>query len=216
MTPLMPWRWRFVICILLGYDSLMIAHIAGVFEDLNNNKIVVDVNGIGYEILVSASVLGQLPPQGEFLKVYTHQHVREDDLSLFGFSSTEEKELFQILITVSGIGSKTALAIISAIDRNRLTNAIITSDIATLSSLPGIGKKTAERLALELKDKLGSISTTIGPIQAANKNTKDAIDALQQLGYNSREISKALTAIESDITPDSEVEVLIKKALKYL
>ena len=194
----------------------MIAHIAGVLEDINHNKIIIDVGGIGYEILVSSSVLNQLPPHGEFLKVYTYQLVREDELSLFGFSSTEEKELFQTLITVSGIGSKTGLAIISAIERNRLINAIITSDILTLSSLPGIGKKTAERLALELKDKLGSVSINIGPTQATNKNTKDAIEALQQLGYNSREIAKALIAIETDIDPNTEVGILIKKALKYL
>ncbi|MFH1428215.1 MAG: Holliday junction branch migration protein RuvA [Candidatus Margulisiibacteriota bacterium] len=194
----------------------MIAHVAGVLEDTRNNQVIIDVNGIGYEILVSANVLKQLPPTGEFLKVYTYQLVREDELSLFGFQSSEEKEIFQTLLSVSGIGGKTALNILSSIDKDRLVNAILTGDLVTLTSLPGIGKKSAERMVLELKDKMGTTLNITSPVRITTQNTKDTIDALGQLGYNSREISRALTTIEADIKPDTKVEEIIKNALKYL
>ncbi|MFA5927707.1 MAG: Holliday junction branch migration protein RuvA [Candidatus Margulisiibacteriota bacterium] len=194
----------------------MIAHVAGILDSTQNNQLVIDVNGVGYEVLVSSNVLSNMPPKGEFIKVFTYQMVREDDLKLFGFFSLEEKEIFTSLLSVSGIGGKTALSIISAIDKNRLINALVTGDITTLTSLPGIGKKTAERLVVELKDKLGAGSTVNLTQMATSQNTQDAISALQKLGYNSREISKALTSIEAEIKTESKIEDIIKLALKYL
>ena len=194
----------------------MIAHVAGALDYIKDNQIIIDVSGIGYGILVSDSVIKQIPSVGGFLKVFTHQHVREDELSLFGFSTVEEKEIFLTLIGVSGIGGKTALAIISAIDRDKLVNAIMTNDLVTLTSLPGIGKKTAERLVVELKDKLSLFSVTISPVTVTTENTRDAMEALKQLGYNVREVSKALANIESEISTEANTEEIIKKALRFL
>jgi len=194
----------------------MIAHIAGILESTEQNNIIVDVNGVGYEITATANVLTSLPREGEFVKVYTYHQVREDGVALYGFASRAEKDIFESLISVSGIGAKIAMGIIASIEKERLVNAIMTNDLVTLTALPGIGKKTAERLILELKDKIGKLSPISLTVTATAQNTRDAISALTQLGYNSREVAKVMAQIEAEITPELSVEAIIKKALKSL
>ena len=193
----------------------MIAHIAGILDNINKNKIVIDVNGVGYEILVTENVLSTLPSEGSFIKVFVYQQVREDDLTLFGFKNTEEKEIFQTLISVSGVGAKIALSILSSIDKDKLVNAIVTKDMFVLTHLPGIGKKTAERLVVELKDKLADNTSTAIKTQSKSKDTTDAIQALQQLGYNFKEISGVIAKIEAN-NNNLKTEEIIKMALANL
>jgi len=193
----------------------MIAHIAGILDNINKNKIVIDVNGVGYEILVTENVLSTLPSEGSFIRVFVYQQVREDDLTLFGFKNTEEKEIFQTLISVSGVGAKIALSILSSIDKDKLVNAIVTKDMFVLTHLPGIGKKTAERLVVELKDKLADNTSTAIKTQSKSKDTTDAIQALQQLGYNFKEISGVIAKIEAN-NNNLKTEEIIKMALANL
>lgn len=195
----------------------MIAFLRGRLEDKNSGMVDVDVNGVGYRVLMSNNSLAAMPARGEPVFVYTYMHVREDVLQLFGFISVAERELFEKLITVSGIGPKVALAILSAFDVDSLKQAIVGEDIALITSIPGIGKKNAQRLILELKEKLSL--PEVGLIPAASLKDRSAYEeargALIGLGYSSAEARKALDNFTLDGNGVS-VETLIKHALKNL
>lgn len=194
----------------------MIAHLQGIVELIEKNTIVLDVSGVGYEIRVSKNVVDTGLKLGDQLRIYTHQIVKEDELSLYGFISIAEKSFFNILLSVSGIGSKTALNIIDSIEKAKMINAVLTNDLFTISSLPGIGKKTAERLVLELKDKFAKEQPLDIHIKAKKEEITIAGDALKELGYNSREIASAFNKAEQELQGLNEVEKIIKVALKYL
>lgn len=196
----------------------MISYIKGNLETKNIDSIVVDVGGIGYKIYMSATSIDRIGEINNTVKVYTYMRVREDDVSLFGFCTNEELKMFEQLIGVSGIGAKVALTILSNISPSSFALAIISGDVNVLKGLPGIGAKTAQRMILELKDKMdtqNAIETENMPIKNIAKDDKkrDAIEALQVLGYARKDIELAISKLD---TQDMTVEEIIKQGLKYL
>lgn len=195
----------------------MIARVRGTLAEVGPDFVIIDVAGIGYELSVSSTTLGRLPPRGGEVVLGTYLHVREDALQLFGFAEPAEKELFELLIAVSGVGPKVALAVLSAFSADDVCKAIATEDIALISSVPGIGKKTAQRLVLELKDKLGAdVELGGGVLVGVSQSTYvDARDALLGLGYSAVEAKKALDGYEGDGAEPS-TEALVKYGLQNL
>ena len=201
----------------------MIAHLIGNVSDIYDDRIVIDVNGMGFNVFVPASYIDGSVSEGMPLKLYTYTAVREDAFNLFGFITKEELFLFKKLITVNGIGPKGALSVLSYLDAEALKYAILTGDSKTLSLSPGIGKKTAERIILDLKDKLdwtvGDISKEAGLSDSIKTSGNDsdrseAVSALVALGYGAKEAAKAVSMTQ---LPDgSDVESILKEALKYL
>jgi Holliday junction DNA helicase RuvA len=195
----------------------MIALLNGQIAYKSLDHVILDVGGVGYRLLVPLSTFYTLPDDGE-IQLHVHTHVREDAIQLFGFNSPDEKEMFSILISISGVGPKLAINILSHIPVSELASALANSDIARLSSLPGIGKKTAERLSLELKDKVtpfivtGSSEKTL-PRQGSIL-LDDLLSALVNLGYKENTARKALESME--IAPDAPLETSLKAALKLL
>ena len=196
----------------------MIALLNGQIAYKSLDHVILDVGGVGYRLLVPLSTYYSLPDNGQ-TQLHVHTHVREDAIQLFGFGSSEEKEIFAILISVSGVGPKLAINILSHIPTAELATALASSDITRLSSLPGIGKKTAERLSLELKDKVAPYVTADGAANTSGQATTpnlldDLLSALINLGYKENAARKALESIE--IAPDVPLEATLKAALKLL
>ena len=196
----------------------MFAYIKGSLEVKSINYVVVENNGIGYKIYMSAKSLGTIGNDGDKVKVYTHYHVREDDISLYGFISEEDLRMFEILISVSGVGVKSALTMLSDITPSSFALAVINDDVTRLTKVPGVGKKTAQRLILELKDKLKSEDLTCGESEVEECQitctvNNDVIVALQVLGYCKKEAENALKKINIQ---NLSVEETIKEALKIL
>ena len=196
----------------------MYAYIKGTLEEKTKESIVIDVGGIGYRIYLSEQSMSKLGDLGEVVKVYTHYHVREDNISLYGFLSNEELKMFELLIQVSGIGAKTAITMLSNITPSQFAIAIISNDIKTLTKIPGVGSKSAQRIVLELKDKLKTEDAIVKDQEIEekvinNENTDEAIQALQILGYNKGEITKALDKLDLN---GLSTEDIIKAALKKL
>ncbi|MBP3703549.1 MAG: Holliday junction branch migration protein RuvA [Lachnospiraceae bacterium] len=200
----------------------MIAFIKGELVAVSQTGIVVETQGIGYEIYVPLSVIRQLPPIGEQVKVYTYMHVREDILQLFGFLTPDELEMFKLVITVSGIGPKGALGIFSVMDADTLRFAILSDDAKSIAKAPGIGGKTASKLILELKDKC-SLEDLIEPkadvetesgIKGDHAAMNDAVAALTALGYSASEALNSVKRVE--ITAEMDVEDILRAALKNL
>ena len=196
----------------------MYAYINGKIADKANNYVVIDCNGVGYKIFMASNIIENLPDVGETQKVYTYYYVREDNISLYGFLTNEELRMFELLLSVSGIGAKSAIQILSSITPSSFALAVISNDVSKIVKIPGIGNKTAARIILELKDKLKTeqaVSNDTKVIEAMNVEEKDseAITALQVLGYTRKEIEKALEKIE---TKRLTVEEIIKKALSVL
>ncbi len=196
----------------------MFAYIKGSLEEKASNFVVIDVSGIGYKIFMSDSAIQKIGEIGEIVKVHTHYYVREDNISLYGFLSNDELKMFELLLQVSGIGAKSAIIMLSNITPSNFVLAVITNDVSKLTKIPGIGAKTAQRIILELKDKLkteAAVSKTEETRSVLEKSEviDEAISALQILGYNKKEIEKALEKIDkTNIT----VEELIKKGLTIL
>ena len=196
----------------------MISYIKGRLEAKNLDNVIIEVGGIGYKIFMSANSMDRLGETGTEVKVHTYMRVREDDISLYGFCTNEELKMFEQLLGVSGVGAKSALSILANISPSSFALAIITGDLNTLKSLHGIGAKSAQRMILELKDKMKTqeaIEPEFIPVQNTVKNdkAKDAIEALQVLGYSRRDIDLAISKID---TNELSVEDIIKQGLKYL
>ena len=196
----------------------MYAYIKGTLEEKSTDSIVVETAGIGYKIYVSEHTMAKLGEIGEKVKIYTHYHVREDNISLYGFMSNEELKMFELLLQVSGIGAKTAIAMLSNITPSKFALAIISNDLKTLTKIPGIGNKSAQRMVLELKDKLKTQTAIEDDEEETipNDNSEsinEAGQALQILGYNKSEISKVFDKCD---THNLSTEELIKEALKRL
>jgi len=197
----------------------MFAYLKGIIADISADNCVIDVHDIGYNVMMSGHTISNLPGIGEVVKIYTYTNVKEDTFQLFGFLRKDELELFKILITVNGIGPKGGLSLLSAMDADDLRMAIASQDVKALSKAPGIGKRTAERLILELKDKLSvtasMIDREINQYQAAsavdNTNKREAVDALVALGYGHSESLKAVNDVEGGV--NMEVGDLLKAAL---
>jgi holliday junction DNA helicase RuvA len=196
----------------------MIALLRGTLAYKSSDHVIIDVGGVGYRLFIPLSTFYSLPETG-VVSLFTHTHVREDALLLYGFLSMEEKELFGILISISGIGPKLAVNILSHIPAKDLKRAIATGDIKRLSSLPGIGKKTAERLVLELKDKVGPVhdlpeADDVKSNTSAVDISNDVISALINLGYKENQARKVLESME--LAPGLTMEEALKGALKVL
>ena len=196
----------------------MISYIKGKLECKNIDSIVLDVGGIGYKIYMSANSIDRIGEVGKEIKIYTYMKVREDDISLYGFCTNEDLKMFEQLIGVSGVGAKSALTILANISPSSFALAIISGDVNTLKSLPGIGPKSAQRMILELKDKMktqDAIENEVIPTKNIVKSdkSKDAIEALQVLGYARKDIELAIANIN---TNELSVEEIIKQGLKML
>lgn len=199
----------------------MISYIKGILEDISPGMVVVDNHGIGYQMMVP--MRGEsFPKIGQEIKIYTHMHVREDDVSLFGFLSKEEKEAFELLIGVNGIGPKVGLSVLSTLSVYELKMAVISEDVKTISKTPGLGPKGAKKLILELKDKLsfeeleedGVGAEIFDTFADSSDSVMITIEGLVSLGYSKSEAAIAVNKVEDakDLTP----EELLKKALKNI
>lgn len=198
----------------------MFSYIKGILITKSINYIVIEVNGIGFKIFMSQTTIGKLGEIGEEVKIYTHMHVREDEMSLYGFTTNDELRMFELLISVSGVGVKSAIIMLSNITPSSFALAVISNDIKSLTKIPGIGSKTAQRIVLELKDKLKTeetiSNTTNEEIKLAIKDddkVSEAIAALKVLGYTMVEIEKVLEQLD---TNNMSVEDIIKKSLVNL
>ncbi|KON82001.1 Holliday junction branch migration protein RuvA [Azoarcus sp. PA01] len=196
----------------------MIGRITGILLEKNPPQIVVDTHGVGYEIDVPMSTFYGLPATGESLSLFTHLAIREDGHFLYGFASADERAAFRQLLKVSGIGARTALSVLSGLSVGDLAQAVALQETGRLVKIPGIGKKTAERLLLELRDKLGralpglGASTVPGAATHPADSRSDILNALLALGYNDKEAQSALKAIP----PETDVSDGIRQALRLL
>lgn len=201
----------------------MIAYVKGTVEEISEDNVVVDVGGLGYNVRISAGTAAKLPGTGKPIKLYTYTSVREDAVQLYGFLSKNDLDIFKKCITVSGIGPKGALAILSVLDADSLRFAILSGDEKAISKAPGIGARTAQRLILELKDKVRVEDTAIGQeiaggmaeaVLGDSPQRKEAVEALVSLGYGHGEAVKAVNAIEGIEQMDSGA--VLKAALKKM
>lgn len=202
----------------------MIQFIRGELISVEEDRVIVDVNGVGYGIFMSVQAMSRLPQTGSEVKIYTYLNVKEDAMQLFGFLTKDDLKVFKLLIGVSGIGPKGGQAILSVLTPDDLRFAVMSNDVKAISAAPGIGKKTAEKLILELRDKLsiedalehavsreeaaGTISGHVNGVQS------EAVQALTALGYGNTEVLKAVKQVE--IAEDTDVETVLKQALKYM
>ena len=202
-------------------EIFMISYVKGRLTEIDENTIVIETAGIGYNIQVPGSVLSQLPSMGSEVKIYTYLYIREDAMNLYGFMSRDDLKVFKLLIGVSGIGPKGALAVLSVMTPDDLRFAILAGDAKAISKAPGVGAKTAQRLIIELKDKLSledafrikSEHTAAVNVPVDSKVKDEAVMALVALGYSQSEAFRAVNMVE---TADADVEQVIKQALSKL
>jgi Holliday junction DNA helicase RuvA len=193
----------------------MITHLSGRLIEKNPTHVVLDCNGVGYFINISLHTFGRLG-DSEALKLHTHLQVKEDSHTLFGFVEVMEREIFRLLLSVSGIGASTARTMLSSLDPNQIKQAIASNDVATIQSIKGIGAKTAQRVILDLKDKILKVydMSSESAVQS-NTSKEEALSALETLGFARKQAEKVCTAIVKE-KPDASVETIIKEALKKL
>lgn len=197
----------------------MFAYIKGSLEMKSNGYIVIDINGLGYKIFMSQNNIDSLGEIHNIIKVFTYVKVREDDISIYGFKTQEQLKMFELLISVSGVGAKSALIMLSCIEPSDFAIAVISNDIKVLTKVPGIGNKSAQRIILELKDKLkeeqldGKQETTSKKTKDNSENINEAISGLMVLGYSKKDIEKAFEHLDID---NLSIEDLIKKGLILL
>jgi Holliday junction DNA helicase RuvA len=177
----------------------MIAHLRGKLIARHPNQVIVDAMGVGYDVTISVPTFSELPPAGGEVALHIHTHVREDQIALYGFLRPEEKHLFEKLISVSGIGPKLAITILSGMPTDEMTSAIRGNDVVRLTKIPGIGRKTAERMVLELRDKLPPAGTDqVHVVPSLSAVQEDVLSALMNLGYQRASAEKALSTIEKN------------------
>lgn len=198
----------------------MFAYIKGILEIKESNYIVIDINGLGYKVFMSQNNIDNIGNIGDSVKVYTYVRVREDDISIYGFITQEQLKMFELLISVSGVGAKSALVMISCIEPSEFAIAVISGNVKVLTKVPGIGNKSAQRIILELKDKLkeeqleNETSNNLKQKEKDNsENINEAISGLMVLGYSKRDIEKAFEHLDVD---NLSIEDLIKKGLVLL
>lgn len=200
----------------------MIAHVRGIVLEKHPNQVIVDVQGVGYDLTIPVSTFTALPDAGHEVRLRVHTHVREDALTLFGFSTAEEKALFEKLISVSGIGPKLAVTILSGMAATELVTAIRKGDLPMLVRIPGIGKKTAERMVLELREKLDMLTGAVTSASAAGKpkssftaDEEDVLSALMNIGATRASAESAVLKAKSE-TQATDFEPLFRVALRLL
>lgn len=198
----------------------MIAYIRGEVLELNDDSLVVFTGGIGYRVFVPLARMNPLPRVGEEVSLYIHMQVKEDGIALFGFVDKKEQALFNMLLGVTGIGAKTALAALNACSYGEIIGAIQMGNLQTLNRIPGVGKKSAERILLELKDKVAKIEPeyvppTVGAVNDMSANVRrTAVLALSQLGYPAAEAQKYVDGVAGGLSEDATLEDIITAALK--
>ena len=193
----------------------MIAHLQGKVVEKSATHIIVDCNGVGYHINISLHTYSLLPST-DFIKVYTHLQIKEDAHTLFGFMEKSEREIFRLLLSVSGIGASIARTMLSSLDPKQITNAIASADVVTIQSIKGIGSKTAQRVILDLKEKVLKLyDLDEVSMSQSNTNRDEALSALEVLGFLRKASEKIIEKIVKE-DPDASVESIIKKALKSL
>lgn len=191
----------------------MIAHLRGKLIARHPNQVIVDAMGVGYDVTISVPTFSELPPAGGEVSLHIHTHVREDQIALYGFLRPEEKHLFEKLISVSGIGPKLAITILSGMPADEMTAAIRGNDVARLTKIPGIGRKTAERMVLELRDKLPPVGTDqVHVIPSLSAIQEDVLSALMNLGYQRAGAEKALLSIEKN----GSFDIMFRAALTVM
>lgn len=194
----------------------MYEYIKGIFVGMNKDYIIIENNDIGYKVFTSGSTIAKMPKTNEMVLLYLQQIVREDFIGLYGFLSKDELNMFNLLLTINGIGAKASLSLLSISTIDNLKYAILTGDEKTLTKAPGVGKKTAQRIILELKDKieLEDFIKDTGDVskQNANRNMDEALEALVSLGYSEKEAEQALKMAPAE----ESLENIIKNCLKYL
>lgn len=194
----------------------MIAFLKGFIEEKSQDTVLLDVQGVGYKVEISFQTSEQLSSAGSEVKLLIHHHITDNDQRLFGFFTPDEKALFEKLITVKGVGPKLGLTILSGLPAANLIAAISQSDTATLSRVPGIGKKTAERISLELRDKLSEYAGTTGPSTPLPKGgASEAIQALESLGFKTKEAEQAVVKVINE-NGQLDTSQVIRKALSLL
>jgi Holliday junction DNA helicase RuvA len=197
----------------------MISHLNGILEQKEADHVVVDVGRVGYHVTLPAAAFSRLPQIGQEIKLYTVQVVREDDISLYGFLTREERSLFKILLKVNGVGPKVAITIVGAFSLDKLVTAITKGNIDLLSSIPGIGKKTAQKIVLELKEKVGKAFGGVGEaaggefeLKGESREVGDAVAALVALGYLVREARSLIAKLDPAVLA-GKTEEIVKQAL---
>ncbi len=198
----------------------MIAYVSGKLAEKKPTRAVIDVQGLGYFVLIPTSTYEKLPAKGEIAKLFTYQHVREDALLLFGFATRAERAVFEVMLSVSGIGPKLALAALSAMRPAELRDKIVEGDVAFLTKIPGVGKKVAERMVVELRDKvakvegLGGSPTLGGELDSKNAARADALAALEALGLSRAAAERNLRKVLRSCSGTQSAEELIRLALR--
>ena len=197
----------------------MFAYIKGSLEMKSSGYIVIDINGLGYKVFMSQNNIDTIGELHDIIKVFTYVKVREDDISIFGFKTQEELKMFELLISVSGVGAKSALVMLSCIEPSDFAIAVISNDVKVLTKVPGIGNKSAQRIILELKDKLKEeqleekLKDSSKKLKDNSENINEAISVLMYLGYSKKDIEKAFEHLDID---NLSIEDLIKKGLILL
>lgn len=203
----------------------MIIHLSGTLDRVTEDYIILDVQGVGYQVFMPASDMSEMPDVGMHVKVHTVHHIREDSQQLFGFKSHEGRELFLVLTSVSGVGPKIAIKMLSTMATDQMIQAIVREDLAVLTQVPGVGKKMAERLILDLRDKLpkmytvdlshrATARTSNSPVQKDIET--DIVMAMKTLGYSADEVKHAIQRASDKLTTDMGLEECIKIVLKHL
>jgi holliday junction DNA helicase RuvA len=195
----------------------MIAHLRGKLITRHPNLVVLETAGVGYQVTVSVPTFSELPSLGSEVALHIHTHVREDQLALYGFVRPEEKQLFEKLITVSGIGPKLAITVLSGMPADEMINAIRSNDLARLTKIPGVGRKTAERMVLELRDKLPPVGATdqVQAIPSLSATQEDVLSALMNLGFQRPAAERALAQTAKNGDAES-FDVLFRGALALI
>lgn len=199
----------------------MIAFLKGIIHKKSPEQLIVDVHDVGYQLEISNQTYDELPSKGEEVELLVYHHVTDNDQRLFGFASQNEKDLFELLITVKGVGPKLGLTILSGLPAEEITGAIVQEDKSALSKIKGIGKKTAQRMILELKDKISEmVDATYSPSSSSSSiasNVKEeAISALQSLGFKKRDAEESIELAAKNESVDGDVQKLVKKALSQM
>ncbi|NPV42529.1 MAG: Holliday junction branch migration protein RuvA [Firmicutes bacterium] len=193
----------------------MLSYLKGTLQFASENYIILDVNDIGFKIYIPRSSLNKLPAVGERLKVLTYLHIKEEELTLYGFLTPSELKIFELMLTVSGIGPKGAIAALSTLSPQKLQECFLTEDVKTLTSIPGFGQKTAKRIIFELKDKIARTDASALLEDKAGRNFQEAIKVLEALGYSPAESAAIIKKLNIDLEKTS-VEAIVKEVLKKI
>jgi len=194
----------------------MISYVKGILDHKEPGHVIIDVSGLGYEVFIPLSTYEKLPALGNQVKLHTHHHIREDAMQLYGFISQEEKDTFALLMTISGVGAKVALSVLSAVSVDEFRRSVAQGDMKSLTKIPGIGKKSAERMMLELKDKVGMIRVADTARIFELTSINEAVSALLNLGASPQMAEFAVYKAEKILGKDARIEEIIAQALKSM